>query len=692
MRRDRPARRSILWLALAALSIVGCGEELPTPAGAEDGFERTVLAELFTAVWCGNCPIAEAALDRLVDEEGIGRLAVIHWHPSFGAGDPLSIPAADERVGFYESLIGQQPGLPVNVFNGALGISQGTRETYGLYRSRFEIEAALRSPVAIAIEPSLAGSQVDALVRVSGFPGCGSLGLDLHLVAVEHHAPNPGRTGPALLSYTARAATAATVEVQGGQSRALSLALPLDPGWKREDLFLVAFVQEPAPAAGRTFREVLQARMVPLVEEGEDFRAFLLSAADTDRGVARNATSALPWRAHNVGTLADTLEIDLPAELQSLPEGWTAALSDEEGGVLALPRREALAPGGMLAGLRLSVTAAESGEASLALCARSIGDPALADTLRFRLTAGDFGFLLASAATEVRAVAGQTARVDFSAANTGTLADSLAFTLPAELNGLPAGWTATLASAQGHALGAAHTLHLPAGGSPATLGLAVTPGGEGEGALAVVARSRYAPEKSDTLRFQVRSRLYAVALSAPAAEVWAVVGRPASIAFSALNRSTRADIVTLDVPAALQSLPSGWRLELAGLDGVPVAVPRSLLIEAGCSHALLALLVTPAGPGSARVRLTAASAGDPRAADTLSLTVRADAYGLDISAPEGTALPLAPGATKLAPLRLANTGTLGDTLVLDLPAALMQLPAGWQADLVTAGGTQLYLP
>ncbi len=56
----------------------GCGEELPPSSVTSGGYPRVVLAELMTTTWCGWCPTAEEAMDRLFDEEGPTKLAVIH--------------------------------------------------------------------------------------------------------------------------------------------------------------------------------------------------------------------------------------------------------------------------------------------------------------------------------------------------------------------------------------------------------------------------------------------------------------------------------------------------------------------------------------------------------------------------------------------------------------------------------------
>jgi thiol-disulfide isomerase/thioredoxin len=60
------------------------GEEPPLYATTQ----RIVLAELFTATWCGFCPYATRAINELADQYGSSRLVVLQYHPKDGY-DPL---------------------------------------------------------------------------------------------------------------------------------------------------------------------------------------------------------------------------------------------------------------------------------------------------------------------------------------------------------------------------------------------------------------------------------------------------------------------------------------------------------------------------------------------------------------------------------------------------------------------------
>jgi hypothetical protein len=684
----------VLAIVLMPLDTGGCGKELPTPPSDSVGYERVVLCELFTAVWCGNCPLAEAALDRLTDEEGpkgSERLAVIHWHPSFGVGDPFAFAQSDERIEFYREMLGEQPGLPVNVINGADDISEGSSATYGLYRERFDRVSEFRSPVGIEITPLLEGDEAHATLRVSGFEDAGALTLDLHFVAVEHHAPNPGHVGPDSLSYTARNATSTPITVLGGECQVLDLALTLDPTWKREDLLLVAFVQEQTPVPPHTYREVLQAAMVPLLAESEDFYGFYLHSNDTDRGVTRDLTTALPFTLANTGTLADTLTLDLPASLQDLPAGFSLALVNDALESLPLPHATDLAVGATLGGVRLAVTTGSEGTAQAALVVRSHGDPALADTLHFTLLAGTFGFELGAPATDVRVIAGAETLVPFTLTGVGSLNDSLVVTLPAGLSTLPTGWEVELADAQGGELGDMVAAFIGAGATRDDLRLEVEPSSEGEGQVGIVVTSRYAPELADTLTFQVQSRLYNVVLSTSDPHLNVIVGTPQLVPFAVRNAGGSADQVWLDLPAGLQTLPVGWSVGLVYEDGTTLDLPYSLVLESGQTMEHFALRINATSGGVASVVLTARSSGDPTAADTLQFEATADAYGFELSAPGGTELSVAPGGEVIAAIHLRNVGTLTDTLVITLPLDLMDLPASWDIQFADENG-ELLLP
>ena len=684
------------WLAIAlALFVTGCGKELPPSADSAEGYDRVVLAELFTAVWCGNCSYAEEALDRLYGEER-ARLAVLHWHPSFGQGDPFAIPLADERVAAYQDFFGGQMGVPLAVFNGVADIREGSPATYGRYRTRFDLEAAQDSPARIALEWTVEGDRLTVAAQVSRYPGDSlSAGRDLELFVVlaEHRAVNPGPVGADSMSYVARAGSSESIQLASGELLTRSFAFALDPSWKRADLHIVAFLQEPPSSSMEQLREVIQAAMEPLFGEEEDFYAFHLAAAETAVGIALTQPRWIPFTIANTGTLDDSLTIDLPLAQQNLPKSWTVELTDATGGSPSdTPLGRSLDVGETIGDLRISVVAPSAGEGTLALTVSSSGDPALADTLIFQLAGGTYGFDFSAAGELMPAIAGRTEYAPLELVSTATLDDSVTVSLPVELRDIPDGWEIALAGESGTTLAAPVTLTLPAGGEAPPLQLKVTPSSEGEGSAGVVARSLGQPSLADTLFFEIRARVYDLALSAAQTAVRVVVGTPARVPLTLENRGSRDDLVILELPAALQSTPAGWEIALVYGDSTEIALPYWLLVESGQMMTPFGLRVTAPAPGTAQAVLVARSTGDPLVADTLTIHLTAEQYGLEVSAPGGSTVDLELEVPALIPARIENTGTLNDVVHVDAPTDLRSVPDGWEVFWADADSNEIPLP
>jgi hypothetical protein len=689
----RPAR-FLGPLLLPVVLLIGCGKELPTASGGAQGFERVVLAELFTAVWCSNCPQAEAALDRLYEEEsatgegGTSRLAVLHWHPSYGPGDPYAIPAADERMEDYPAIFGEQVALPTCIFNGASAIATGTEATYGEYRQQFGTYAALLASVRLVLSVEDDGDHIHPAVQVVRYPGASLGQVEIHAVLAENQVVNTSGIGPERLSFVARAAETQEVDLSGGEPGLALFTLPVFPAWARRNLHVIVFAQEAAPSPGRDYREVMQAVMRPLAV-GAPY-GFVLSAPQTTVGVPAGGTRRIPFSVASTGTMDDTLAVDLPLDLREVPEGWTVRLTDAGGAPSELPWFVALPAGGVAGDLRLQVDAPSPGTGSVAVTVVSRGTPARADTLAFALTAGTFDLALAAPATEIDVTADLPCTAPFSLTNLGGVPDSIRLELPPDLNHLPAGWEVALADADGAPLGATPTFWLAPSGA-LDLGLRILADEEGAGTVGLVARSQGDPALADTLTFSVEARAYNLQLRAPASEIWAIVGEPRMAPFEIRNTGARDDLVRLDLPAGLQSLPPGWEIDLGYGDGLVVETPYWLPLEAGDTVRRFGLRIRADAAGQGIARLVATSAGDPSLADTLAFAISADAYGFTLEAPGGAELQFEPGAPAVIPVSLRNIGTLRDTLRVEMPAAAQAIPEGWTVRLTDAG-TPLGLP
>lgn len=687
----RRLRLPILAATITAVILAGgCGKELPSSSGPTEGYDRIVLAELFTTVWCGWCPTAEEAMDRLFDEEGPTRLAVIHWHSSYGQGDPFAIPEADARAAEYGTFLGDPPGFPTCVYDGIAGIRGGWEGLYDSYRERYESEAALASQMQISLDAEVSGNSATVEVAVATLPEMPSAQFDLVVVAVEHHAIEGTHT----TSYVARNAATQTVTLLAGQDEFWNITLPLDPSWKREDLYLVAFLQEQQPSAGRDSREVLQAAMSPLVTEQEDFYGFFLSAPDTTIGIAVAGERLIPFSIQNTGTLRDSLTIDLPSELNSLPDdqGWSASLTYQNGEEISVPVAIPVEAGALISTLRVKVSAATEDSGRVALVVSSAGDAMLADTLSFFVKAGVYGLDLRADETEIDVLVDTPALAPFEIENTGTIEDSVVIDLPDSLSAIPEGWKVSLCDEWGTVIAVPHAHHMDEGSSETGLRIRITAVTEGTATIGLVVSSRGDPALTETLVFSVESRAYNFDLSADETSLQIVVGTPATAPFEITNTGSRDDLLRIDLPEESQSLPGDWSVSLTYGDGIEIQTPHLLLLEQGNTAGGFGVRISAASGGTGAVRLVATSTGDPSLSDTLVFSVTADQYGFELSAPAGTDVVLEPDEPTLVPFTIENTGTLDDTLIIDLPEDGVIVPEGWEVFLADEGGTEIGIP
>lgn len=683
-------------LLLVLVSLVGCGKELPTASGAE-GEERVVLAELFTAVWCGNCPYAESAIEELYREQalrgpsGTPRLAVIEWHPSLGQGDPYSIHAADDRIEVYDYIFGSPIGMPMGVFNGVTGIGSGSPETYEEYRTQFESYAQIPASVRLGVSFVDDVDHIHPSIQVKPLVSLSEPEIEVTAVLVEDQVANTSGVGPAVLGFVARAAQSATVALADTQQvTAPLLTLPVRPEWVRSQLYLITFAQETGTSSGHMYREVLQAQVMRFVT-GEE-HALVVTAPELEVSLPAGGQRWIPFEIRNTGSLADTLTLDLPAALTQVPDGWTVGLTDAAGDPLTVPLERALASGGALSDLRVEVSTSAAGSGRVALTVRSHGDPSLADTLEFALTAGTFDLDLSTPGTAIQLTTEQPSTTPLVLENTGSVADSIRLELAPALNHLPSGWTASLLASDASPLGTAATLRL-APGDRADLGLRVLAEDVGGGTVGLIARSQGDPAVADTLTFTVEARAFNLRLDVADPQVWTVVGERTLVPFEILNTGSHDDLVRLTLPAELQALPAGWELGLAYRDGVELETPYWLPLEAGATAEAFRILLRADAAGQGIARLVARSSGDPGLADTLEIAITADAYGFSLTAPGGTEIAMELATSVSIPIAIANTGTLADTLHVEWPGALQNIPEGWDIFLAEADGlTPVPLP
>jgi hypothetical protein len=196
------------------------------------------LVELFSSEGCSSCPPAEALLRAQAASDP--SLLVLEFHVdywnSLGWRDPFSSPAFSERQSHYAAWRGtDQVYTPQAIVDGRDGFIGSDSAKLG--------DALQRAGVAgkRALSVSIKGSTVE--ISSSNGPA-GELWLAVTEAGLQtqvRRGENEGKTlrhAPLVRSFQSLGSTAT-----GPLSR--QVTLHLDPTWQRENLRLVAAVQEP---------------------------------------------------------------------------------------------------------------------------------------------------------------------------------------------------------------------------------------------------------------------------------------------------------------------------------------------------------------------------------------------------------------------------------------------------------------
>jgi len=232
------------------------GDVDPSPAvcnftASETGdlVPRVLMAEMFTATWCRNCPEAEEALNSLMADPGPDEICIVAYH---GTPD-RDVMASDEtaaRIDWYESdpdfpvIVG---GFPTVVFDG-LRYVQGARtpeEAEANYRIEVNARKDVGSPVSVRLEGSVeaGGGDVTAVVKVEDRLPDGN--FVINIVVIEDHIEQWGPWS-SLYDFVARdILEAEQLSVTSvGDSVSVERQFALGEGWVLENMDVIAFVQD----------------------------------------------------------------------------------------------------------------------------------------------------------------------------------------------------------------------------------------------------------------------------------------------------------------------------------------------------------------------------------------------------------------------------------------------------------------
>jgi hypothetical protein len=221
------------------------------PNGQTDSaVSRPVLVELFTSQGCYSCPPADLLLSRLGRESG-GKVVPLAFHVDFwnskGWRDPFSSSAWSRRQEAYTKALSLKSGYTPQA------VVHGFAEMVGSDQERLlaAIASAVARPAAdlsLTLEP--AASDVTARVQVGIPPPLRGRRWDLMLAVYEtglvtavRRGENKGRE--LHNDYVVRSLRRERLDKIDSDVSEVSAKLPLESDWKRSQLGVVAFLQDP---------------------------------------------------------------------------------------------------------------------------------------------------------------------------------------------------------------------------------------------------------------------------------------------------------------------------------------------------------------------------------------------------------------------------------------------------------------
>lgn len=249
----------LIFAGLGALSFFSrSGDAAPQEAGrpANQPDAGPVILELFTSQGCSSCPPADRLLTRLAQDRGLaGRVIPLSFHVDYwdyiGWQDPFASPRWSERQREYGRAFRSNriytPQLVVHGKTECVGSQEGV--------VRKQIAAALAGPPAgrVTLETGPAGEADRLRVRASAKMETTAGGsLDLWVAVWEtglETRVGAGENASATLRndyVVRRLEKALTLPGKAGARDSAEIVLGLDKRWKRGNLGVAAFLQDPA--------------------------------------------------------------------------------------------------------------------------------------------------------------------------------------------------------------------------------------------------------------------------------------------------------------------------------------------------------------------------------------------------------------------------------------------------------------
>jgi thiol-disulfide isomerase/thioredoxin len=297
-------RQSILAIVLLVLLL-----QLISPfsllAEASGTTQRMVLAELFTATWCGYCPYAVNAINELA-EEYKPNLVVLQYHPQFS--DPFGTSETEARISYYGVT-----GFPTMIFDGTQWDSGGSVNTYNSYKEIIENKLAVPAEVTISFTGTLQDFTADIAV-LNTIP---QTSVKVRFVVYEKDIPYDAPNGEKIFTFTVRTILdEETVNLSAEQKVSIKRTFQPQTEWELKNMGVAVFVQKDDT------HEVLQAATFPSeASNPPNSSEFSFTSDEINQIIKTNEIANFTALLTNSDDENDTYTITTQ---KSLPPGWEA--------------------------------------------------------------------------------------------------------------------------------------------------------------------------------------------------------------------------------------------------------------------------------------------------------------------------------------------------------------------------------
>lgn len=229
---------------------------------------ENVLLEIVTGTWCPYCPGAAMGADDMI--ENGHDVAVIEYH----GGDSYENTYSSSRISYYGV-----SSYPTAIFDGVITVSGGssTQSMYPTYLQKYNQRKPINSSFTLDVTGEMYGmNNYKATVDVEKVAGYSGTNLRLHLALTESNIQQSWQ-GQDHLNFVLRLMVpdqyGTSLDFSGGDTQTVELEFSLDQSWVRENMEVVAFVQD------NSTKEVLQATKLDLTtfEAAYDYNAEVYS-------------------------------------------------------------------------------------------------------------------------------------------------------------------------------------------------------------------------------------------------------------------------------------------------------------------------------------------------------------------------------------------------------------------------------